>query len=169
MQCRYNVVNFLTNIHKRHPIPRPVRARYGVSFVDPASDCYCVPVSVVIYVLSYNIGPRYNGTALYNIPFIAICRIRYLLHNILKVLCDVFYDYFTIKLVTGYFTIWYKYDLSLRAWENTWVDISLVAPQNVNTKAIGESCCFLFALRIPTPKRNKKCLMKIFILYPSHT
>ena len=43
----------------------PVKARYGVSFVDPASDWYSASVPVIIYVLSYNIGPRYNGIHLY--------------------------------------------------------------------------------------------------------
>ena len=43
----------------------PVRARCGVSFVDPASDRYFATVPVVIYAISYNIGPRYNGTRLY--------------------------------------------------------------------------------------------------------
>ena len=43
----------------------PVRARYGVSFVDPASGRYFAWVPVIIYVLFYNIEPRYNGTRLY--------------------------------------------------------------------------------------------------------
>ena len=39
------------------------REWYGVSFVDPAfNDWYSVWVSVMIYVISYNIGPHYNGT-----------------------------------------------------------------------------------------------------------
>ena len=33
--CPYNTANFLTNIHKRHH-SLPVRARYGVSYVNPA-------------------------------------------------------------------------------------------------------------------------------------
>ena len=41
MWCRYNVVSFLTNIHERHSIARPL---------------------VVIYVVLYNIGLHYNGT-----------------------------------------------------------------------------------------------------------
>ena len=43
----------------------PVRASYGVHFVDPASDWYSASVHVIIYVTSYNIGPRYGGTRLY--------------------------------------------------------------------------------------------------------
>ena len=61
VQCRYNAVNVLTNIHKRHPRARP----YGVSFVNPAPDWYSASVLVIIYVISYNIGPRYNSTRLY--------------------------------------------------------------------------------------------------------
>ena len=43
----------------------PVKARYGVSFVDPASDSYSISVPVIIYVVSYNIGPCYNDAVLY--------------------------------------------------------------------------------------------------------
>ena len=46
---------------------KTVRARYGVSFVDPASDWYSTSIPLIIYVMSYNIGPRYNGTRLYKI------------------------------------------------------------------------------------------------------
>ena len=34
-------------------------------FVDPASDWYSAIVTLVIHVISYTIGPRYNGTQLY--------------------------------------------------------------------------------------------------------
>ena len=34
-------------------------------FVGPASDWHSVSVPVIIYVISYNIGLRYNGTRLY--------------------------------------------------------------------------------------------------------
>ena len=43
------------------PPSSPVRARYGVSFVDPASDWYSASVPVIIHVISYNTGSRYNG------------------------------------------------------------------------------------------------------------
>ena len=36
---RYNAVNFLKNIHKPHPIARPLGRGIGVWFVDLASDC----------------------------------------------------------------------------------------------------------------------------------
>ena len=39
----------------------PIRARYGGSLVDPASDWYFASISVIIHVISYNIWPRYNG------------------------------------------------------------------------------------------------------------
>ena len=42
VRCRYNAVNYLTNIHNIHPI-----------------------VPVIINVVYYNFGPRYNGTLLY--------------------------------------------------------------------------------------------------------
>ena len=65
VRCCYNAVNFLTNIRKSHPIARKVRTVYGVCFVDPASDWYSASVPVIIYAISYNIGPPYNGTWLY--------------------------------------------------------------------------------------------------------
>ena len=62
--CRYRAVSFLTNIQKTvHS--SPVRVKYGVLFVDPASDWYSASIPVIINVMSYNIGPCYNGTQLY--------------------------------------------------------------------------------------------------------
>ena len=46
------------------PHNSPIRSRYGVSFVGPASYRCSVSVSVIIYVISYNNGPRYNSTRL---------------------------------------------------------------------------------------------------------
>ena len=67
VRCRYNAANFPAHIHKRHPIAHPpVWTSYGVSFVDPISDRCSATVPVIIYVISYNIGPRYNGTRLYS-------------------------------------------------------------------------------------------------------
>ena len=64
--CCYNTVHFLTNIHRRHPIAHLLgRDILPQSFVDPASDWYSASVPVIIHVISYNIGPRYNGTWLY--------------------------------------------------------------------------------------------------------
>ena len=62
MWCRYNAVRFLTNIYKSYPIAHP---SYGVYFVDPSSDWYSALVPVMSQLISYNIGPRYNGTSLY--------------------------------------------------------------------------------------------------------
>ena len=36
---------------------------WGV-FVAPASEWYSASVPVIVYIISYNIGPRYNGTQL---------------------------------------------------------------------------------------------------------
>ena len=59
---RYNAVNFLTNIHKNtHSLP--VRTRYGVFLCIQHLNCVSVPV--IIYVISYDFGPRYNGTQMY--------------------------------------------------------------------------------------------------------
>ena len=50
---------------QKTPHSSTVRSGYGVSFVDPASDWYSASVPVIIYVIHYNIGPRYNGTRLW--------------------------------------------------------------------------------------------------------
>ena len=63
VRCRY--VNFLALYSQKTPHISPVRARYGVSFVDPASDWYSAWVPATIYVISYYIRPRYKGTRLY--------------------------------------------------------------------------------------------------------
>ena len=43
----------------------PIRAKYGVSFVDSASDWYSASVPLIIHVMSYNTGPCFNGFWLY--------------------------------------------------------------------------------------------------------
>ena len=50
---------------QKTPHSSPVRASYGVSFMDPASDWYSAAPPVIIYVISSNIGPGYNDTLLY--------------------------------------------------------------------------------------------------------
>ena len=50
VRWRYNLIKFHADIHKRHPILRPL------------SDRYSARISVIIYVISYNIWPLYNGT-----------------------------------------------------------------------------------------------------------
>ena len=50
---------------QKTPHSSPVRARYGVYFVNLASEWYSASVPVIIYTISYNIGSRYNGTQLY--------------------------------------------------------------------------------------------------------
>ena len=49
---------------QKTPHSSPARVRYGVSFVDWASDWYSASVPVIVYVISYDITPRYNGTRL---------------------------------------------------------------------------------------------------------
>ena len=64
MRCRYNVVSFLPNPHNRHPIARP----WGTGcllWVCLKSDWRSAAVIVVSTVMSWYIGPRYNGTRLY--------------------------------------------------------------------------------------------------------
>ena len=55
---------------QKTPHSSPVRASYGVSFEDPASDWYSAAVPVITYVISYNTGPRYNSTRLYYLAHI---------------------------------------------------------------------------------------------------
>ena len=64
MWCHSNAVDF------SHTFPKtahnsPVRVCYEMLFVDLALDWYYASVLVIIYVISYNIGPGYNGTPLY--------------------------------------------------------------------------------------------------------
>ena len=54
-----------SQIFTKIPHRSPVRASYGKSFVDSASDWYSASVSVIIYVIYYNIGPHYKGNWLY--------------------------------------------------------------------------------------------------------
>ena len=63
VQCRYIVVNYLTNINKRHLIAHPLG--YGVCFVNQAYGWYFALIPTNIYAISYNIEPRYIGTRLY--------------------------------------------------------------------------------------------------------
>ena len=46
-----------------------MRASYGVSFVSLNSDLCAASVTEVLYSLSYNIGPRYNG-----VEYIILCQ-----------------------------------------------------------------------------------------------
>ena len=65
VRCRYNAVSCLPNIHKTHL----QFSRWGDVwdvFVDPASDWYSASVSVVIYVITYNSGQRYNDIQLHS-------------------------------------------------------------------------------------------------------
>ena len=60
MRCHYNMVTFLTNIH----IPRPHRRGMRcLLWTQHLIDI--LPQFLIIYVISFNIGPRYNGTLKY--------------------------------------------------------------------------------------------------------
>ena len=56
---------FFHKYSQKTPHSAPVRGTYGVHFVDPASDWYFASVPVIVYVISYNIGPLYNGILLW--------------------------------------------------------------------------------------------------------
>ena len=58
---RINIIQcgavIFSQIFTSHPCnSSPDRARYGMSFVDPASDWYASSISMIINVISYNIG-----------------------------------------------------------------------------------------------------------------
>ena len=55
--------SFSHKYSQKTPHSSPVRASYGVSFVNPASDWYSSSVPVNNYVISYNNEPSYNGTS----------------------------------------------------------------------------------------------------------
>ena len=66
IQCSAVITQpILKKYSQKIPHSSPLRARYGVSSVDPSFDWYSASVPVNIYVISYNIGPCYNGTRLY--------------------------------------------------------------------------------------------------------
>ena len=64
IQCSVVITRPIHKYSQNTPHSSPVRTRYGVYFVNPASDWYSASVLVIIYVISYNIGSRYNGTRL---------------------------------------------------------------------------------------------------------
>ena len=65
MQCCYNAVKFLENLHKKTLHSSPVRASYGVSFVNTYSDLCNTALNEVLYKISHYIGLHYNSTILY--------------------------------------------------------------------------------------------------------
>ena len=62
---RYNAVNFLQNIHERHPIARP--SGRGMGCLLWVQLWYSASVPAMMCPISCYIGPRFNGTWLYNV------------------------------------------------------------------------------------------------------
>ena len=60
---------FSPQYSQKTPHSPPVKSRYGVSLMDPASGWYSASVPVIIYVISYNIEPRYIGTRMYTVYY----------------------------------------------------------------------------------------------------
>ena len=66
IQCGAVISRWIfSQIFTKDTLSSTIRVNYRVSFVDPASDWYSATVAVIILVISYNNGPRYNGTRLY--------------------------------------------------------------------------------------------------------
>ena len=73
-------MNFLKKYSQKTPHRSPVRARYGVSLVDPASDWYSAWVPAIIPVIYYYIEPCYNGTRYMCLPlycYLVVLRVRW--------------------------------------------------------------------------------------------
>ena len=64
--CHFNMVNFLTYIHKRLPIARPLGRGMGVFCGSSIWLIFCLSSSKYLFNILKNIWPRYNGTRLYN-------------------------------------------------------------------------------------------------------
>ena len=70
LSLQYSAMPFITwsissKIFTKDTHSLPVRVRYGVSFVGPASEWYFAWVPAIIYAISYYTGPHYNSTQLY--------------------------------------------------------------------------------------------------------
>ena len=65
VQCHYNVVNFLQNRHKRHPIARALGWDMGCILWIQTLMFWLRYVMVVMCAISCYIGSRYNNTGLY--------------------------------------------------------------------------------------------------------
>ena len=65
VRCRYNAVNFSYKYSQKTPHASHNRARYGMYFVDPATDWCSALAAVIIYVMPYNTGPCCGGAPLY--------------------------------------------------------------------------------------------------------
>ena len=66
IQCSVVIAkSVFCKILAKDPHSLPVRARYGVSFVDSNSHWYSTSVNAVLYAISYYIGLHFTGTQLY--------------------------------------------------------------------------------------------------------
>ena len=65
VRCYYNPSQFSQKYSQKTSHSSPVRARYEVSFVNPASDWYSAWVPAIIYAISYYIWLRCNSIWLY--------------------------------------------------------------------------------------------------------
>ena len=59
VQCRYIAVGFSHKYSQKTTHGSPVRARFGVSFVDSTSDWYSAWLPAFIYAISYYIGTAF--------------------------------------------------------------------------------------------------------------
>ena len=64
VRCSYNAVKFSPKSSQNTPHNSPVRARYGVSFVNITSDAYLASVIVVPYAKWCYAWPYYTGNRL---------------------------------------------------------------------------------------------------------
>ena len=103
VQWHYNAVNFLTNIHKGHPIGRPL------SYVDPASDWYSTSVPVVsVSVIKIPINTHYGFMLhirnIYNIKNMFSKITRLSRHRRMLVCKETYKTYCCWSSITRYWT-----------------------------------------------------------------
>ena len=87
-QCLYIINYHYKNIAADEMAMQANRPRYGMSFVDPASDRYSASIPVIINAIDYNIWPRYNDTRLYWVlPEYSGLRLCQSVRNTIKAMC----------------------------------------------------------------------------------
>ena len=65
LRCRYNTVNFLQNLLRRHHTARPLGRDMRCLLLAKTLFIYSASVTEVMYAISCHVGPWYNGTRLY--------------------------------------------------------------------------------------------------------